>query len=76
MRCLGVHPDPGFGFRVGVPESGVEWDGASASGSLCRLNFHVRYLVMGRGCVMGHDDEAVDSNGGDAHEQESRCGGG
>ena len=76
MRCLGVRPDLGFGFGVGVPESGVGWDGASASGSLCQLDFCVRYLVMGRGRVAGRDDEAVDSNGGDAHEQESRCGGG
>ena len=75
-RCLGVRPDLGFGFRVGVLESGVGWDGASASGSLCRLDFHVWYLAMGRGCVTGRDDEVVDSNGGDAHEQELRCGGG
>ena len=69
-HCLRVHPDPGFGFGVGVPESGVGWDGVSASGSLCRLDFRVRYLVRGRGRVAGHDDEVVDSNGGDAHEQE------
>ena len=68
--------DPGFGFGGGVPESGVGWDGASASGSLRRLDFHVWYLVMGRGHVAGCDNEAVDSNGGDVHEQESRCGGG
>ena len=65
-----------FGFRVGVPESGVGWDGASASRLLRRLDFRVRYLVMGRGRVAGRDDKAVDSNGGDAHEQESQCGGG
>ena len=75
-RCLGVRPDPGFGFGVRVPESGVGWNGASASGLLCRLDFRVRYLAMGRGCVAGRDDEAVDSNGGDAHEQELRCRGG
>ena len=69
MRCLGVHPDPGFGF--GAPESGVGWDGASASGSLRRLDFRIRYLAMGRGRIAGRDDEAVDSNGGVAHEQES-----
>ena len=68
--CLRVRPDPGFGFRVGVLESGVGWDRASASGSLRRLDFRVRYLAMGRGRVVGHDDKAVDSNGGDAHEQE------
>ena len=68
MRCLGVRPDPGFGFGVGVPESGVGWDGASASGSLRRLDFHVQYLAIGRGRVVGRDGEAVDSNGGDAHE--------
>ena len=76
MHCLGVHPDPGFGFGVGVPESGVGWDGASASGSLRRLDFHVQYLARGRGRIAGHDDEVVDLNGGDVHEQESRCGGG
>ena len=75
-RCLGVHPDPGFRFGVGVPESGVGWDQASVSGSLRRLDFHVRYLARGRGHVVGRDDEAVDSNGGDVHEQESRCRGG
>ena len=32
--CLRVHPDPGFRFRVGVLESGVRLDGASASRSL------------------------------------------
>ena len=71
MCCLGVRPDPGFGFGVGVPESGVGWDVASVSRSLRRLDFRVWYLAMGRGCVVGCDDEAVDSNGGDAHEQES-----
>ena len=76
MRCLGVRPDPGFRFGVRVPESRVGWDGASASGSLCRLDFHVWYLAMGRGRVTGCDDEAVDSNGGDAHEQELQCRGG
>ena len=67
-HCLGVFPDPGFGFGVGVLESGVGWDGASASGSLCRLDFCIRYLAIGRGRVMGCDGEAVDSNGGDAHK--------
>ena len=76
MRCLGVIPDPGFRFGVGVPESGVGWDGASASGSLRRLDFRVRYLVRGRGHVAGRDNEAVDSNGGDVCGRESRCGGG
>ena len=74
--CLGVRLDPGFGFGVRVPESGVGWDGASAGGSLRQLNFCVRYLAMGRGRVVGRDNEMVDSNGGDAHEQESQCGGG
>ena len=71
--CLRVCPDPGFGFGfgVGVPESGVGWDGASVSGSLCRLNFRIWYLAMGRGRVAGCDDEVVDSNRGDAHKQES-----
>ena len=76
MCCLGVIPDPGFGFGVRVPESGVGWDGASVSGSLCRLDFRIQYLARGGGCVAGHDDEAVDSNGGDVHRQESQCGGG
>ena len=71
MHCLGVRPDPGFGFGVGVPESRVGWDGASANGSLRRLNFRVQYLVMGRGCIVGCDNKAVDSNRGDVHEQES-----
>ena len=74
--CLGVCPDPGFRFGVRVLESGVGWDGASVSGSLRRLDFRVRYLAMGRGRVAGRDDEVVDLNGGDAHKQESRCGGG
>ena len=75
-RCLGVDPDLGFGFRVGVPESGVGWDGASVSGSLRRLDFRVRYLARGGGRVAGGDNKAVDSNGGDVRGQESRCGGG
>ena len=74
--CLGVCPDLGFGFRVGVLESEVGWDGASASGLLRRLDFRVQYLAMGRGRVAGHDDKVVDLNGGDAHEQELRCRGG
>ena len=69
--CLWVRPDPGFGFGVGVPESGVGWDGASASGSLRQLNFCVRYLVRGGGRVAGRDDEAVDSNRGDVRGQVS-----
>ena len=74
--CLGVCLDLGFGFGVRVPESGVGWDGASVSGLLRRLNFCVQYLARGRGRVAGCDNEAVDSNGGDVHEQGSRCGGG
>ena len=76
MRCLGVRLDPGFGFGVGVLESGVGWDGASASGSLRRLDFRIRYLARGRGHVVGRDNEAVNSNGGDVHGQESQCRGG
>ena len=68
MRCLGVHPDPGFRFGVGVPESGVGLDRASASGSLRRLDFRVRYLVIGGGRVVGRDGEAVDSDEGDRHK--------
>ena len=68
MHCLGVRLDPGFGFGVRVPESGVGLDGASASGSLRRLDFHVQYLAMGRGHVTGCNGEAVDSDSGDADE--------
>ena len=70
-RCLGVRPDPGFRFGVGVPESGVGWDGASASGSLRRLDFRVWYLARDRGHVAGCNNEVVDSNGGDVCGQES-----
>ena len=76
MHCLEVCLDLGFGFRVGVLEYGVGWDGASASRSLHQLDFHVQYLVIGRGRVAGHNGEAVDLDGGDAHEWESQCGGG
>ena len=75
-RCLGVRPDPGFRFGVRVLESGVGWDRASVSGSLHQLDFRIQYLARGRGHVAGHDDKAVDLNGGDVHGQESRCGGG
>ena len=51
------------GVRGGVGCGFSEWVAA-----LTRLSRPV--LVMGRGCVVGCDDEAVDSNGGDAHEQE------
>ena len=67
-RCLRVDPDLGFRFRVGVPESGVGWDGASASGLLRQLDFHIRYLAIGRGRIVGRDGEAVDLNEGDGHE--------
>ena len=67
-RCLGVHPGPGFGFGVRVPESGMGWDGASASGLLCQLVFRVQYLVIGGGHVVGCNGEAVDSEEGDRHE--------
>ena len=66
--CLGVRLDPGFGFGVRVPESGVGLDGASVSGSLHRLDFRVRYLAIGRGRVTGHNGEAVDSDEGDRHK--------
>ena len=39
-------------------------DGASASGSLCRLCFRIRYLAMGGGHIAGHDGEASDWMGG------------
>ena len=67
-HCLGVRLGLGFGFGVGVPESGMGWDGASASGSLRRLVFRIRYLVIGGGHLVGHDGEAVDSEEGDRHE--------
>ena len=68
MRCLGVRPDPGFRFGVGVLESGVGLDGASVSESLCRLNFHIWYFTIGGGRIVGHDGEAVDLDEGDRHE--------
>ena len=67
-HCLGVRLGLGFRFRVGVPESRMGWDGASASRSLHRLVFRVRYLAIGRGHVVGHDGKAVDSEDGDRHE--------
>ena len=68
MHCLGVRPDPGFRFGVGVLESGVGLDGASVSGLLHQLDFHIWYLVIGGGRVVGHDGEAVDSDKGDRHK--------
>ena len=68
MRCLRVRLDPGFSFGVGVPESGVGLDGASASGLLHQLDFCVQYLAMGGGHVAGCNGEAVDSDKGDRHE--------
>ena len=44
-------------------------DGASASGLLCQLNFHIQYLVIGAGCVMGHNDKAWDQTKGVNNEQ-------
>ena len=46
-------------------------DGASASGSLCQLNFRVRYLVIGRGHAVGHDGEASKQMKGVDDEQRS-----
>ena len=71
MHCLGVCPDPGFGFRVGVPESGVGLDGASVSRLLCRLNFRVWYLAIGRGRVAGRN--AVHGPSGAGHSWVSAC---
>ena len=48
--------------------SGVGLDRASASGSLCRLDFRIRYLAIGSRHVVGHDGEAVDSDERDGHE--------
>ena len=64
-------PDPEFGFGFRALETGVGLDGASASGSLCQLNFRVRYLVIGGGHVTGHDDEARDQTKGVDDEQRS-----
>ena len=52
--------------------------GSGWSSDVCSsdLDFCIQYLAMGRGHVTGHDNEVVDSNGGDAHEQELQCGGG
>ena len=64
--------DPDFGFRFGVPESGVGMDGASASRSLCWLCFCVQYLAICGGHIMGHDGKASDwIGGGDDDEQRS-----
>ena len=68
MCCLRVCLDPGFGFGVGVPESGAGLDRASASGSLHQLDFCVRYLAIGGGHVAGCNNEAVDSDEGDRHK--------
>ena len=68
MHCLGVRPDLGFRFGVRVLESGVGLDGASASRSLFRLNFHVWYLVIGGGHVVECDSEAADLDVGDRHK--------
>ena len=67
-RCLGIRLDPGFRFRVGVLESRAGLDRASASGLLCRLDFRIQYLVIGGGCIAGHDGEVVDSDKGDRHK--------
>ena len=64
-------PDPEFGFRFRVPEAGVGLDEASASESLCRLDFRVWYLAMGGGHTMGHDSEASDQTKGDDDDQRS-----
>ena len=64
-------PDLKFGFRFGVPESGVGLDGASASGPLRRLDFHVRYLAIGGGHATGHDGKASDQMKGVDDEQRS-----
>ena len=63
--------DPEFGFGFKVLEAGVGLDGASPSGSLHRLNFCVRYLVMGGGHITGCDDEASDWKKGDEEEWRS-----
>ena len=52
--------DPEFGFGFGVLEVGVWMDWASASGSLHRLCFHIQYLTMGGGHIVGCDGEASD----------------
>ena len=67
-RCLRVRPDLGFGFGVGVPESWVGLDGASASGLLRRLNFCIQYLAIGGGRITGCNGETVDLDEGDRHE--------
>ena len=62
-------PDLKFSFGFGVLESGVGLDGASVSGSLCQLDFRVRYLAIGGGHVVGHDGEASDRMKGVDNEQ-------
>ena len=49
------------------------WDGASASRLLRRLVFHVWYLVIGGGHVVGRDGEAVDSEDRDRHKWRAKC---
>ena len=67
---------PGIQVRSRSSRVGVGWDEASASGSLRRLDFHVRYLARGGGRIVGHDNKAVILNGGDVRRQESRYRGG
>ena len=64
-------PDPEFGFGFGVLESVVGLDGASASRSLCRLDFRVRYLVTGRGHTAGCNGEVGKRTKGVDDEQRS-----
>ena len=64
-------PDPEFGFGFRVLEAGVGMDGASASGSLRQLCFHIWYLAMSGGHVMGRDGEASDWMRGDDNEWRS-----
>ena len=59
-RFVTGSPDLEFGFRFGVLETGVGMDGASVSGSLCRLCFRVQYLAMGGGHIARRDGEASD----------------
>ena len=64
-------PGPEFRFGFGVPGSVVGLDGASASGSLHRLDFHVRYLVTGRGHAVGRNGEVGKQTKGVDDEQRS-----
>ena len=64
-------PGPEFRFGFGVLEARVGLDRASASGSLCQLDFCIQYLAMGGGHITGRDNKASGWTKGDDDEQRS-----